>query len=237
MEFLFTDYAVGAEAEGYAWFSLGMAPLSGLELPRLAPLWNRLGALLSATASTSTTSAGCASTRRSSSPCGSRAPRVPGGLALPRALSNLATLISGGLTGVVASDRAHSRSAMLTGAPRLRADVPDSLIPVGDLPLTRCRAEGPPPGRAADGDGGLGARRRSRWPPRSSGATWRWLVSAHPDTWRTAARPRKRGGSSRGSSVTFSTRGTGSASLSWVFPGRRHRPVHGLALRPPCEAA
>ena len=38
--------AVGAAAQGYAWFSLGMAPLAGFEHHRLAPLWNRLGALL-----------------------------------------------------------------------------------------------------------------------------------------------------------------------------------------------
>ena len=38
--------ALGRSEQGYRWFSLGMAPLSGFEHHRLAPLWNRLGALL-----------------------------------------------------------------------------------------------------------------------------------------------------------------------------------------------
>ena len=35
-----------ARDQDYRYFSLGMAPLSGFEQHRLAPLWNRLGALL-----------------------------------------------------------------------------------------------------------------------------------------------------------------------------------------------
>ena len=50
METLFTQLLVWGAAEGYETFSLGMAPLSGLEpdgrARALAPLWNRAGALL-----------------------------------------------------------------------------------------------------------------------------------------------------------------------------------------------
>ncbi|MGK0189195.1 MAG: phosphatidylglycerol lysyltransferase [Verrucomicrobiales bacterium] len=44
MEFLFVELMLWGKAEGYQWFSLGMAPLSGLENRTLAPVWNRLGA-------------------------------------------------------------------------------------------------------------------------------------------------------------------------------------------------
>lgn len=46
MEFLFTDLMLRLKAEGCRQFSLGMAPLSGLEARRGAPLWSRFGAQL-----------------------------------------------------------------------------------------------------------------------------------------------------------------------------------------------
>lgn len=46
MDFLFISLMQWGKAEGYAWFNLGVAPLSGLEARRLAPLWSKLGALL-----------------------------------------------------------------------------------------------------------------------------------------------------------------------------------------------
>lgn len=45
MDFLFTEMLLWAQAEGYAWFDLGMAPLAGLPTHRLAPLWSKLGRL------------------------------------------------------------------------------------------------------------------------------------------------------------------------------------------------
>lgn len=46
MDLLFIGLMAEAKAEGYAWFNLGMAPLSGLPTHRLASSWSRLGALL-----------------------------------------------------------------------------------------------------------------------------------------------------------------------------------------------
>jgi len=46
MESLFTQLIVWGRANGYRWFSLGMAPLSGFENSPVAPLWNRAGAFL-----------------------------------------------------------------------------------------------------------------------------------------------------------------------------------------------
>jgi phosphatidylglycerol lysyltransferase len=42
MDFLFTSLLQYFKGEGYRWFNLGMAPLSGLSPHRLAPLWTRL---------------------------------------------------------------------------------------------------------------------------------------------------------------------------------------------------
>lgn len=46
MDFLFAHLMQWGRDAGYRWFSLGVAPLSGLEARRLAPLWARLGSLL-----------------------------------------------------------------------------------------------------------------------------------------------------------------------------------------------
>ncbi len=41
MEFLFIELLLWGKQQGYQWFNLGMAPLSGVENRVLAPLWNR----------------------------------------------------------------------------------------------------------------------------------------------------------------------------------------------------
>jgi phosphatidylglycerol lysyltransferase len=46
MDFLFVHLMQWGSAQGYGWFNLGVAPLSGLEARRLAPLWSKLGSLL-----------------------------------------------------------------------------------------------------------------------------------------------------------------------------------------------
>jgi phosphatidylglycerol lysyltransferase len=44
MDFLFAELLLWGQREGFRWFSLGMAPLAGLEARPLAPVWYRLGA-------------------------------------------------------------------------------------------------------------------------------------------------------------------------------------------------
>jgi phosphatidylglycerol lysyltransferase len=46
MEFLITSVLLELKQRGLHWFSLGMAPLSGLERRRLAPLWHQVGAIV-----------------------------------------------------------------------------------------------------------------------------------------------------------------------------------------------
>ncbi len=70
MEFLFTRMMLWGSSQGYRWFNLGVAPLSGLPSHQLAPLWSRAANLLYHRAAGSTTSPACARSRRSSTPCG-----------------------------------------------------------------------------------------------------------------------------------------------------------------------
>jgi phosphatidylglycerol lysyltransferase len=102
MDFLFVELLLWAQQAGYAWFSLGMAPLAGFEHHRLAPLWNRLGALLFRHGEQFYNFRGLRSFKDKFDPVWE--PRFlasPGGLAVPFVLTDVAALISGGVTGVV----------------------------------------------------------------------------------------------------------------------------------------
>ncbi len=44
MDFLFVELFLWAKSEGFAWFNLGMAPLSGMAHHPLAPIWHKIGA-------------------------------------------------------------------------------------------------------------------------------------------------------------------------------------------------
>jgi phosphatidylglycerol lysyltransferase len=46
MEFLFAELMLWGTANGYQWFNLGMAPLSGISDRPLAPVWNRVTGLV-----------------------------------------------------------------------------------------------------------------------------------------------------------------------------------------------
>jgi phosphatidylglycerol lysyltransferase len=46
MDLLFTQAMLWGREQGFRWFSLGMAPLAGLERHSLAPAWDKLGNLL-----------------------------------------------------------------------------------------------------------------------------------------------------------------------------------------------
>ncbi len=43
MDFLFVELMLWARQQGFGWFSLGVAPLAGLERHPLAPAWHRIG--------------------------------------------------------------------------------------------------------------------------------------------------------------------------------------------------
>jgi phosphatidylglycerol lysyltransferase len=102
MDFLFVQLLQWARDEGYEWFNLGMAPLAGLHNRRLAPLWNRFGAMVFGRGERFYNFRGLQQYKDKFDPeWEPRYMAVPGGIALPMILANVASLISGGLSGVV----------------------------------------------------------------------------------------------------------------------------------------
>jgi len=103
MEYLFIRLMLWGREQGYRWFNLGMAPFSGLENRALAPLWNRLGAFVFRYGEHFYNFQGLRQYKEKFDP--QWRPKYlasPGGLALPQIFANLATLISGGMKGVLA---------------------------------------------------------------------------------------------------------------------------------------
>jgi phosphatidylglycerol lysyltransferase len=102
MDYMFVNLILWGQERGYAWFNLGMAPLSGLENRSLGTLWNRVGALAYRFGENFYNFQGLRQYKEKFDP--EWEPMYlasPGGLALPRILTNLAALISGGLRGVI----------------------------------------------------------------------------------------------------------------------------------------
>ncbi|HXO22854.1 MAG TPA: bifunctional lysylphosphatidylglycerol flippase/synthetase MprF [Thermoanaerobaculia bacterium] len=102
MDYLFLELMLMGKAEGYRWFNLGMAPLSGLENRALAPLWSRLGSMVFRHGEHFYNFQGLRQYKEKFDPVWS--PRYlasPAGLTLPRVLADVAALIGGGLSGVV----------------------------------------------------------------------------------------------------------------------------------------
>jgi phosphatidylglycerol lysyltransferase len=102
MEYLFIELMLWGKAHGYRWFNLGMAPLSGLSDEALAPIWSRVGVFLFRHGEHFYNFQGLRKFKGKFHP--HWRPRYlasPGGLALPRILTDVATLISGGVKGLI----------------------------------------------------------------------------------------------------------------------------------------
>lgn len=102
MEYLFICLMLWGKEQGYQRFSLGMAPFSGLEAHVLAPLWAKLGAFLFRHGEHFYNFRGLREYKDKFDPVWE--PKYlagPRGLALPAILANTASLISGGLRGVI----------------------------------------------------------------------------------------------------------------------------------------
>ena len=102
MDYLFVKLMLYGKCEGYRWFNLGMAPLAGIEGRQLAPVWAKAGAWLYRHGEHFYNYQGLRRYKEKFDPVWE--PRYlasPGGIALPRILANVASLISGGLTGIV----------------------------------------------------------------------------------------------------------------------------------------
>ena len=103
MDYLFVNLMLWAKQEGYQWFSMGMAPLSGLEDHQLAPIWNRLGAFLFKHGEHFYNFQGLRQYKEKFDPLWQpKYLAAPDGLAFPLVLTNIASLVSGGVKGVIA---------------------------------------------------------------------------------------------------------------------------------------
>jgi phosphatidylglycerol lysyltransferase len=103
MEYIFIQLMLWGRQEGYRWFNLGMAPFSGLEAHRFAPSWSRFGAFVFRHGEHFYNLQGLRHYKEKFSPLWEpKYLAAPGGLALPRILANIASLISGGMKGVIA---------------------------------------------------------------------------------------------------------------------------------------
>jgi phosphatidylglycerol lysyltransferase len=101
MEYLFINLMLWGKEQGYQFFDLGMAPLSGLENRPFAPIWHRIGAAVFRHGEHFYNFEGLREYKEKFNPVWEpRYLACPGGLALPRTLLNIAALISG-IKGVV----------------------------------------------------------------------------------------------------------------------------------------
>ena len=102
MELLFVELMLWGKEQGYRRLNLGMAPLAGLEDRALAPVWERPGAQIFRHGEHFYNFKGQAAVKEPFHP--GWEPKylaAPRGFLLPRILTNLASLISGGLMGAI----------------------------------------------------------------------------------------------------------------------------------------
>jgi len=101
MDFLFAELMLWGQAENYQSFSLGLAPLAGLESRPLAPLWHKIGATLYDLGDQLYNFKGLHEYKAKFSP--QWEPRylaAPAGLSMPFILMLITSLISGGWHGI-----------------------------------------------------------------------------------------------------------------------------------------
>jgi len=103
MDFLFVRSMLWGKNQGYRWYNLGMAPLSGMGDRSLNPLWNQVGSFLFRHGERFYNFQGVRRYKEKFAPVWE--PRYlvsPAGVALPRILANIETLISRGIGGAAA---------------------------------------------------------------------------------------------------------------------------------------
>jgi len=102
MDFLFINIMLWGKENGFKYFNLGSVPLSGLVNKPLAPLWNRIGALIYGYSEKFYNFQGLRSYKNKFHP--EWQPRYlvySKPLALPKTLIDIAVLVSGGIKGVI----------------------------------------------------------------------------------------------------------------------------------------
>jgi phosphatidylglycerol lysyltransferase len=101
-DYLLSELMLWGSGAGYRWFDLGMAPLSGLEHRRLAPLWNQVGGLLFHRGGALYNFEGLRRYKEKFDPVWEpRYLAAPGTLGIIAALRSVATLVSRGASGTL----------------------------------------------------------------------------------------------------------------------------------------
>lgn len=102
MRYVLVEMMLWGKAHGFRWFNLGMAPLSGLSVHTGAPIWNQIASAVRGAGERFYNFDGIRDFKQWFYPEWS--PRFlvsPGGTARPIILANIASLIAGGLDGVI----------------------------------------------------------------------------------------------------------------------------------------
>lgn len=101
MDYLVVSLLLWGQKQGYQWFNLGMAPLSGLERHPLAPLWNKIGNTVFRFGQEFYNFEGLYQYKKKFDPVWqARYLAAPAGLSMASALLSVTALISGGVKGV-----------------------------------------------------------------------------------------------------------------------------------------
>jgi len=101
MDYLFLKTMIWGKEQGFAYFNLGMAPLSGLEGHKMAPLWHKFGNFLYRHGEYFYNFQGLRMYKDKFTPqWEARYLAFPGKLSLPKVLADISSLIAGGITGI-----------------------------------------------------------------------------------------------------------------------------------------
>jgi phosphatidylglycerol lysyltransferase len=102
MEYLFVNLMLWGREQGWEWFDLGMAPLSGFEDHALASLWSKIGAFLYEHGENYYNFQGLRTFKEKFDPVWEpKYLACPAGMMLPFVLKDIASLVSGGVKGVL----------------------------------------------------------------------------------------------------------------------------------------
>jgi phosphatidylglycerol lysyltransferase len=102
VDFMLIECMLWGRAQGFRWFNLGMAPLSGLEEHALAPAWHKLGRMVQRYGETFYNFEGLRKFKEKFDPVWRpRYLAAPDGLAMAGALLDVTALISGGVRNVL----------------------------------------------------------------------------------------------------------------------------------------
>jgi phosphatidylglycerol lysyltransferase len=102
VDYMLIECMLWGRAQGFRWFNLGMAPLSGLEEHALAPTWHKLGRIVQRYGETFYNFEGLRKFKEKFDPVWRpRYLAAPDGLAMAGALLDVTALISGGVRNVL----------------------------------------------------------------------------------------------------------------------------------------